>query len=217
VNRQFSEGRAPLSSGDRSRFFPRAVQRRRYLLSGLAPPSEKICAHWSETGMTKTPRFVESQAPPEGAVVVFEGIVRNHFRQPCNLSWNIGPTKPWPWLNGGKSASNGAKKFSDPAFIRHGSHHRYCDELRKSAETTSVLVVVFSRHRAVLAFDACVFCIDTLNEPCRSGRRNFPRERAPHGRMRNPFRISNLYFRPCQESIPVCPMNSRTHHHRGAP
>ena len=74
VNQEFAEWRAPLASGDEVAFLPP--------VSGGAIPAgaaveENLCALVRTP--IETPEIVaQLKAPPDGAVVVFEGIVRNH-------------------------------------------------------------------------------------------------------------------------------------------
>src|SRR5579872_6395759 len=74
VNQEFAEWRVKLSPGDEVAFLPP--------VSGgqgpsSAPASDDLCALIRDP--IATSRIVEQlKAPPDGAVVVFEGIVRNH-------------------------------------------------------------------------------------------------------------------------------------------
>ena len=104
----------------------------------------------------QTERIVEQiKHGEDGAVVVFEGIVRNHTRNRKTLFLDYEAYEPMA-LNQINSLAEKALanyKIREIAII-----HRLG---RLEIGETSVLVVVASAHRAA-AFDACRFTIDTL-------------------------------------------------------
>src|ERR1700676_5162716 len=74
VNQEFAEWRAPLAAGDEVAFLPP--------VSGGAIPAEaaveeNLCA-LVRTPIETSEIVAQLKAPPDGAVVVFEGIVRDH-------------------------------------------------------------------------------------------------------------------------------------------
>ena len=151
VNHEFAEWRAPLASGDEVAFLPP--------VSGGATPAEpaveeNLCA------LVRTP--VETQeivsqlkAPPDGAVVVFEGIVRNHSGGRTTLYLEY---EAYEAMAIAKMREIGAEMLEKFTVRRYAMVHRLG---RLEIGETAVLVAVVSAHRGA-AFDACRFGIDTL-------------------------------------------------------
>jgi molybdopterin converting factor subunit 1 len=93
--------------------------------------------------------------PEDGAVAVFEGIVRNHSRNCRTLYLDYEAYEPMALAKLRELAAEARQKFSirEAALV-----HRLG---RLEIGETSVLVVVASAHRAA-AFEACRWLIDTL-------------------------------------------------------
>ena len=93
--------------------------------------------------------------PEDGAVAVFEGIVRNHSRDRRTLYLDYEAYEPMALAKIRELAAEARQKFAirDAAVV-----HRLG---RLEIGETSVLLVVASAHRAA-AFDACRWLIDTL-------------------------------------------------------
>jgi molybdopterin synthase catalytic subunit len=91
----------------------------------------------------------------DGAVVVFEGVVRNQTRGRKTLFLNYEAYEQMALEQMGSLANQALKQFQvrDVAIV-----HRLG---RLEIGETSVLIVVASAHRAA-AFDACRWLIDTL-------------------------------------------------------
>ena len=104
------------------------------------------------------PGFVEMLKKPEdGAVVVFEGIVRNHSRGRKTLHLEYEAYEEMALKQMNELVAVARDKFSiDQARIVHRLGTMEIGE-------TSVLIVVTSAHRAA-AFDACRYLIDTLKK-----------------------------------------------------
>jgi molybdopterin synthase catalytic subunit len=151
VNQEFAEWRAPLSSGDEVAFLPP--------VSGGSIPAgaaveENLCALVRAT--IETSEIVEQlKAPPDGAVVVFEGIVRNHSGGRSTLYLEY---EAYEAMALAKMREIGAEMLEKFPIRRYAMVHRLG---RLEIGETSVLIVVCSAHRAA-AFDACRFGIDTL-------------------------------------------------------
>jgi MoaE-MoaD fusion protein len=98
-----------------------------------------------------------TKRPGDGAVVVFDGIVRNHSRgrRTLYLEYDAYEEMALKQMNE-LVASARAKYEIDQARIVHRLGRMEIGE-------TSVLIVVTSAHRAA-AFDACRFLIDTLKK-----------------------------------------------------
>jgi molybdopterin synthase catalytic subunit len=99
--------------------------------------------------------FEKLKAPPDGAVVVFEGIVRNHSGNRATLYLEYEAYEAMALAKMREIGEQMREKFS---IRRFAMVHRLG---RLEIGETSVLVVVCSAHRAA-AFDACRFGIDTL-------------------------------------------------------
>lgn len=98
-----------------------------------------------------------ARRPEDGAIVIFDGVVRNHSRgrQTVHLDYEAYEDM----------AARQMQLLSDQAIERFGVRHvTLVHRLgRLLIGETSVLVVVASAHRAV-AFDACRWLIDTLKQ-----------------------------------------------------
>jgi MoaE-MoaD fusion protein len=97
------------------------------------------------------------ERPEDGAVVVFDGIVRNHSRNRCTLyldydAYEEMALKQMRWL-----AEEAQSKF---AIRNLALVHRLG---RLEIGESSVFIAVFSAHRAA-AFEACRWLIDTLKK-----------------------------------------------------
>jgi len=95
------------------------------------------------------------KAPADGAVAVFEGIVRNHSggRQTLHLEYEAYEPMALEKMRGLADEARARFAIDQIAIV-----HRLG---RLEIGETSVLIAVSSGHRAA-AFDACRFAIDTL-------------------------------------------------------
>src|SRR5580692_11582726 len=153
VNQEFAEWRAPLSPGDEVAFLPP--------VSGGAVPAgatieENLCA-LIRMPIETAEIVAQLKAPPDGAVVVFEGIVRNHSGGRSTLYLEY---EAYEAMAIAKMREIGAQMQEKFAIRRYAMIHRLG---RLEIGETSVLIVVCSAHRAA-AFDACRFGIDTLKK-----------------------------------------------------
>jgi molybdopterin synthase catalytic subunit len=151
VNQEFAEWRAPLASGDEVAFLPP--------VSGGAIPAgaaveENLCV-LVRTAIETSEIVARLKAPPDGAVVVFEGIVRNHSGSRTTLYLEY---EAYEAMALGKMREIGKEMREKFAIRRYAIVHRLG---RLEIGETSVLIVVCSAHRAA-AFDACRYGIDTL-------------------------------------------------------
>jgi molybdopterin synthase catalytic subunit len=151
VNQEFAEWRAPLSSGDEVAFLPP--------VSGGSVPfgaavEENLCV-LVRTTIETSEIVAQLKAPPDGAVVVFEGIVRNHSAGRTTLYLEY---EAYEAMALAKMREIGAEMLEKFPIRRYAMVHRLG---RLEIGETSVLIVVCSAHRAA-AFDACRFGIDTL-------------------------------------------------------
>ncbi len=97
----------------------------------------------------------ELKAPEDGAVVVFEGIVRNHSRDRKTLYLEYEAYEPMAIRKMQEIGEEVRRKF---AIDRLGMVHRVG---RLEIGETSVAVLVTSAHRGA-AFEACRYAIDRL-------------------------------------------------------
>jgi molybdopterin converting factor subunit 1 len=158
VNQEYSEAGAVLKDGDEVALIPPvsggSLGERN---GGETPPGHRRYA-------TLVRERIDSQAvvdgikrPEDGAVAVFEGIVRNHSRNRRTLYLDYEAYEPMALKEMESLAETALEKFAirEVALV-----HRLG---RLQIGETSVLIVVASAHRAA-AFDACRWLIDTLKK-----------------------------------------------------
>jgi len=148
VNQEFAEWRAPLASGDEVAFLPPVsggqqaqVVEDIYELVRDPIRTAEIVAHL--------------KAPEDGAVVVFDGIVRNHSGRRTTLYLDYEAYEPMAL---GKMREIGAEIRRKFPIHRIALVHRLG---RLEIGETSVFIAISSPHRRA-AFDACRLAIDTL-------------------------------------------------------
>ena len=167
VNQEFAEWRTPLSSNDEVAFLPP--------VSGGAVPAgaaveEDLCALIRRP--IETAEIVaQLKGPPDGAVVVFEGIVRNHSAGRATLYLEY---EAYESMAIAKMREIGAEMREKFTIRRFAMIHRLG---RLEIGETSVLIVVCSAHRGA-AFDACRFGIDTLKRSVPIWKKEFFRDGA---------------------------------------
>jgi molybdopterin synthase catalytic subunit len=148
VNQEFAEWRAPLASGDEVAFLPpvsggerNAVVEDLFRLVRDPIPAGEIAA--------------SLKAPEDGAVVTFDGIVRNNSHGHRTLYLEYEAYEPMALA---KMRQIGAELRERFPIHRIAIVHRLG---RLEIGETSVLIVISSPHRRA-AFDACRCAIDTL-------------------------------------------------------
>jgi molybdopterin synthase catalytic subunit len=167
VNQEFAEWRAPLASGDEVAFLPP--------VSGGAVPTmptvdEDIYA-LVRTPIETTGIVARLKAPQDGAVVMFEGIVRNHSAGRMTLYLEY---EAYEAMALSQMRQIGAKMREKFSIRRFAMVHRLG---RLEIGETAVLIVVCSAHRAA-AFDACRYGIDTLKRNVPIWKKEFFRDGA---------------------------------------
>lgn len=167
VNQEFAEWRAPLASGDEVAFLPP--------VSGGSIPAgatveENLCA-LVRTPIETSEIVARMKAAPDGAVVVFEGIVRNHSggRPTLYLEYEA-----YESMAIAKMREIGAEMREKFSIRRFAMVHRLG---RLEIGETSVMIAVCSAHRAA-AFDACRYGIDTLKRNVPIWKKEFFRDGA---------------------------------------
>ena len=148
VNQEYAGWRAPLSAGDEVAFLPP--------VSG----GENVATACDIFQLVREPirpqELLESiKAPGDGAVVVFDGFVRNNFRGKRTLYLEYEAYEPMALTKMREIGAQIREKFQ---VHRIAIVHRLG---RLEIGETSVWIAVSSAHRAA-AFDACRSAIDTL-------------------------------------------------------
>jgi MoaE-MoaD fusion protein len=148
VNQEYAKWRAPLSNGDEVAFLPP--------VSG----GQQAAAEEDVFRLVREPirpgEIVESlKAPEDGAVVVFDGFVRDNYKGQRTLYLEYEAYEPMAYAKMREIGTEIRAKFP---IHRLAIVHRLG---RLEIGETSVLIAVSSAHRAA-AFDACRFAIDTL-------------------------------------------------------
>jgi MoaE-MoaD fusion protein len=148
VNQEYAQWRAPLTSGDEVAFLPPVSGGQQ---TALAADVIELVRE-----PVRAAEIAESlKAPEDGAVVVFDGIVRNNFRGRRTLYLEYEAYEPMALA---KMRAIGAQMREKFSIHRLAIVHRLG---RLEIGVTSVFIAVSSPHRAA-AFDACRFAIDTL-------------------------------------------------------
>jgi len=148
LNQEYTNWRAPLASGDEVAFLPPVSGGQQAALS------EDIFQIVRE--VIRPREIVESlKAPEDGAVVVFDGFVRNNFKGRPTLYLEYEAYEPMAYA---KMREIGAEIRAKFPIHRVAIVHRLG---RLEIGETSVLIAVSSPHRAA-AFEACRYAIDTL-------------------------------------------------------
>jgi MoaE-MoaD fusion protein len=167
VNQEFAEWRAHLSSGDEVAFLPPVSGGA--VTAGVAM-EENPCALIRKP--IETAEIVaQLKAPRDGALVVFEGIVRNHSGNRNTEYLEYEAYEPMAIAKMREVGEQMREKFS---IRRFAMIHRLG---RLEIGETAVLVVVCSAHRAA-AFEACRFGIDTLKRNVPIWKKEFFRDGA---------------------------------------
>lgn len=167
VNQEFAEWRKPLAAGDEIAFLPP--------VSGGAMPAgaavEDDLYGLVRTTIETAEIVSQLKAAPDGAVVVFEGIVRNHSAGRTTLYLEY---EAYEAMAMGKMREIGAEMRQKFSIRRFAMIHRLG---RLEIGETAVLIAVCSAHRAA-AFDACRFGIDTLKRNVPIWKKEFFRDGA---------------------------------------
>lgn len=153
VNQEYANWRSSLATGDEVAFLPPVSGG-----SGSARQAEAAAEDIFELVREpiRTREIAESlKAPEDGALVVFDGFVRNSFRNQRTLYLEY---EAYEAMALGKMREIGAQVRQKFAIHRMAIVHRLG---RLEIGETSVVIAVSSPHRGA-AFDACRYAIDTL-------------------------------------------------------
>jgi molybdopterin synthase catalytic subunit len=168
VNQQYSEWTAPVSSGDEVAFLP-PVSGGQGTGAEISAPRD-ICE--IARAPIRTAELVQPlKAPADGALVVFEGIVRNNSR---------GKETLYLIYEAYESMALGVMRDLCAEIRAHHPIDRLLMQHRLGRleiGETSILIAVSSAHRAA-AFDACRFAIDTFKRTVPIWKQEFFRDGA---------------------------------------
>jgi molybdopterin synthase catalytic subunit len=152
VNQEYSGWRAPLATGDEVAFLPP--------VSGGQGGGQQAAVGEDIFLLVREPirprEIIEGlKAPEDGALVVFDGFVRNNFKGSKTLYLEYEAYEPMAYAKMREIGGEIRAKFS---IRRLAIVHRLG---RLEIGETSVWIAVSSAHRGA-AFDACRYAIDTL-------------------------------------------------------
>jgi molybdopterin converting factor subunit 1 len=145
VNQEYADAHTSLANGDEIAFLP-PVSGGQHETDIFGLVREPIDKH----------KIAESlKAPEDGALVVFDGFVRNNFKGQQTLYLEY---EAYEQMALAKIREIGAQMHQKYAVRRVAIVHRLG---RLEIGETSIVIAVASAHRAA-AFDACRYAIDTL-------------------------------------------------------
>jgi MoaE-MoaD fusion protein len=153
VNQEYAGWRAPLSTGDEVAFLPPVS-------GGQQTADQSIATGGDIFQLVREPirprELIEGlKAPEDGAMVVFDGFVRNNFKGGKTLYLEYEAYEPMAYAKMREIGAEIRAKFS---IRRLAIVHRLG---RLEIGETSVWIAVSAAHRGA-AFDACRYAIDTL-------------------------------------------------------
>jgi len=147
VNQQYASADTSLHSGDEVALLPP--------VSGGA--NDQPLVRLARERIVPHDIIPAMERPEDGAIVIFDGIVRNHSRNRKTLYLEYDAYEPMALLKLQELASSATARFAIRNVVLV---HRLG---RLEIGESSVLIAVFSAHRAA-AFDACRWLIDTLKK-----------------------------------------------------
>jgi molybdopterin synthase catalytic subunit/molybdopterin converting factor small subunit len=152
VNREYAPATHPLSDGDEVALLPPVS-------GGAGEPTTPASSHIALTNNSISAGAIAEplKRGEDGAVVVFDGVVRNHTRgrRTLYLFYEAYPEMALARMKQLAAEALQAYPIRDVAIV-----HRLG---RLEVGETSVVIAVASPHRAA-AFDACRWLIDTLKQ-----------------------------------------------------
>ena len=146
VNQEFAEGSMPLHEGDEVAFIPPVS-------GGAGGDFYRI----TRSPISASDLANQLRAPEDGAVVIFEGIVRNHSRGRATLYLEYEAYEPMAIRKMEELGCEAKQKFPIDGI---GMIHRLG---RLEIGETSVAIIVTAEHRRA-AFEACQYAIDRLKQ-----------------------------------------------------
>jgi molybdopterin synthase catalytic subunit len=146
VNQEIGKGSTPLRDGDEVAFLPPVS-------GGAGGDFYRL----TRNPISASDLAKELRAPEDGAVVVFEGIVRNHSRGRATLYLEYEAYEPMAIRKMEELGREAKEKF---AIHGLGMIHRLG---RLEIGETSVAIIVTAEHRRA-ALEACQYAIDRLKQ-----------------------------------------------------
>jgi MoaE-MoaD fusion protein len=160
VNQEYAGFRAPLATGDEVAFLPPVSGgqggAQHGVSQGGAPAAVEGDVFQLVRESIRTRELLEAmKAPEDGALVVFDGFVRNNFKGGKTLHLEYEAYEPMAYAKMREIGAEIHEKFS---VHRVAIVHRLG---RLEIGETSVWIAVSAAHRGA-AFDGCRYAIDTL-------------------------------------------------------
>ena len=146
VNQEIAKDTAPLRDGDEVAFMPPVS-------GGASEDFFRITRH----PISAVELAQQLRAPEDGAVVLFEGIVRNHSHGRSTLYLEYEAYEPMAIRKMEEIGCEAKQKFAIDGI---GMIHRLG---RLEIGETSVAIIVTAEHRRA-AFEACQYAIDRLKQ-----------------------------------------------------
>jgi len=144
VNQEYADSAAPLSGGDEVAFLP-----------PVSGGEHRDCVELTQDSIPGQQVLAAVKAPGDGAVAVFDGIVRDHSGDRKTLYLDYEAYEPMALAKMRRIAADIHGRFQvDAVAILHRLG-------RLQIGDTSVFIAVSAPHRAA-AFDACRYAIETL-------------------------------------------------------
>ncbi len=155
VNQEYAGWRAPLAGGDEVAFLPPVSGGEAGGEGGLQTAVEGDVFQLVREPIPTRELMETLKAPEDGALVVFDGFVRNNFKGGRTLYLEYEAYEPMAYAKMREIGADMREKF---AIHRIVMVHRLG---RLEIGETSVWIAVSAAHRAA-AFEACRYAIDTL-------------------------------------------------------
>ena len=146
VNEEIAKGSTPLRDGDEVAFMPPVS-------GGAGGDFFRI----TRSPISASDLAIQLRAAKDGAVVIFEGIVRNHSRGRATLYLEYEAYEPMAIRKMEELGREAKQKFAIDGI---GMIHRLG---RLEIGETSVAIIVTAEHRRA-AFEACQYAIDRLKQ-----------------------------------------------------
>ena len=149
INQEFAALESSLKDGDEIALLPP--------VSGGAPSEDEPFVRIQRERILPHEIVPKLERPEDGAIVIFDGVVRNHSRGRETRYLEYEAYEPMALMQMRELAVEARKKFAirDVAIVHQLG--------RLEVGESSVLIAVYSAHRAA-AFEACRWVIDTLKK-----------------------------------------------------